>query len=150
MTDQSENVPGWMKAMQNGNLAEARARAFLMNRFWILERSVDVNGADFLIQRRLTKSNFLDEQAPRLGVVQVKFFETSATVQSVHAEYVVNPEGIPRKEFFLLLHTGDEQNEGLFFLTAEDVCRDFECKKVKGLKKYIIPGRKILDMQDTK
>lgn len=53
MNNRIEQVPGWMKAMQNGSQAEARARAFLMNRFWILERSVDINGADFLIQRRL-------------------------------------------------------------------------------------------------
>ncbi len=31
-------------------LGEARVGAFLMNRFWVLERSVDVQDADFLIQ----------------------------------------------------------------------------------------------------
>lgn len=43
----------WIKSMENGALGEARARAFLMERFWVLERSVDVEDADFLIQRRL-------------------------------------------------------------------------------------------------
>ena len=39
-------------------LGEARARAFLMERFWVLERSVDVEGADYLIQQRLTQRIF--------------------------------------------------------------------------------------------
>jgi hypothetical protein len=50
----------WLKAMENGALGEARARAFLMERFWVLERSVDVEGADYLVQRRLTRANFMD------------------------------------------------------------------------------------------
>jgi hypothetical protein len=41
----------WLKAMENGALGEARARAFLMERFWVLERSVDVEGADYLVHR---------------------------------------------------------------------------------------------------
>ena len=31
--------------MQNGALGEARTKAFLLDRFWILERSVDIHGA---------------------------------------------------------------------------------------------------------
>src|SRR6478672_6525088 len=30
---------------------EARALAFLLDRFWVLERSVDVQGADLIVQR---------------------------------------------------------------------------------------------------
>ena len=40
----TESTP-WLKAMENGALGEARARAFLMDRFWVLERSGDVQGA---------------------------------------------------------------------------------------------------------
>lgn len=62
MKDQNiEKKPAWLKRMENGSVAEARTRAFLMDRFWILERSVDVQGADFIIQRRLTSKNLLDD-----------------------------------------------------------------------------------------
>ena len=70
----STDHPAWLKAMQNGSIGEARSKAFLIDRFWLLERSVDIDGADFIIQRRLTKKNLLDKEAPRLGVVQAKFF----------------------------------------------------------------------------
>ena len=69
----------WLKIMQNGTIGEARAKAFLIDRFWILERSVDIDGADFIIQRRITKSNILDRNPPRFGVVQVKFFDSEMT-----------------------------------------------------------------------
>src|SRR6478752_684691 len=98
-------APVWLKASQNGSLGEARARAFLLNRFWVLERSVDFQGADLFIQRRITGRNLLDREAPRLGVVQVKFFGTTATSHFVHKEYVLD-DGEPRTEFFVLCHSG--------------------------------------------
>lgn len=118
-------VPPWLKAMQNGALGEARARAFLLNRFWILERSVDVQGADFFIQRRLTERNLLDPEAPRLGVVQVKFFGTSATNHFVHKEYVVDGKGEPWTEFFVLCHSGSEREPRTDLLFARDVMDRF-------------------------
>ncbi len=74
-----EEFPVWLKAMQNGAIGEARTRAFLIDRFWVLERSVDIDGADFIIQRRITSSNLLDEKPPRFGVVQAKFFSGPET-----------------------------------------------------------------------
>lgn len=68
-------VPVWIKRAENGAIGEARARAFLLERFWLLERSIDKDGADYLIQRRLTEDNFLSRDPPRLGVVQVKFVQ---------------------------------------------------------------------------
>jgi hypothetical protein len=82
--------------MQNGTLGEARAKAFLLDRFWVLERSVDIEGADFIIQKRITTKNLLDREPPRLGVVQVKFFGSTETAHYVHKEYVVDGENKPR------------------------------------------------------
>ncbi len=59
--------------MQNGSIGEARTKSFLIDRFWILERSVDIDGADFIIQRRLNAENILDTEPPRFGRVQAKF-----------------------------------------------------------------------------
>jgi hypothetical protein len=45
-----EKRPAWLTSQENGVVGEARTRAFLVDRFWVLERSVDIEGADFLIQ----------------------------------------------------------------------------------------------------
>ncbi len=63
------NKPMWLKIMENGSVGEARAKAFLIDRFWILERSVDIDGADFLIQSRSIAGRFTDRAPPKIGVV---------------------------------------------------------------------------------
>lgn len=110
--------------MQNGSIGEARARAFLINRFWVLERSVDIHGADFLIQRRLTERVSLDRQ--RLGIVQVKHVQDGNTPISIPDRYVVDEEGHPRGEFFLLVSTGVEDSEEMYLLTAEHIVTDLK------------------------
>ena len=87
-----EHLPKWIKIKQNGTLAEARARSFLLERFWILERSIDVDGIDFIIQRRITERNIGDREPPRYGKVQVKFFESENTTQYLHKEYILNED----------------------------------------------------------
>jgi hypothetical protein len=96
-----------MVCQENGTIAEARTRAFLVDRFWVLERSADVEGADFIIQRRITQTSLLDKTPPRLGFIQVKFFASEATTQYVHREYVVDADGEPRSEFFVMSQTGN-------------------------------------------
>ena len=81
--------PAWLKAMQNGAVGEARSRAFLLDRFLVLERYVDIDGADFIIQRRLVGKNLLDREAPRLGVVQVKFYGAKTTPHYIHKQYMI-------------------------------------------------------------
>lgn len=120
----SEAAP-WLKAMENGELGEARAKAFLMDRFWVLERSVDVEGADYLVQRRLTQQNFMDRDPPRLGVVQVKFIQDGGTSISIHKSYVCDERGSPYNEFFLLVFTGREDSEKSYLLSAKDILNTF-------------------------
>jgi hypothetical protein len=45
-TDTANEHPPWLKAMQNGAIGEARSWAFLLDRFGVLERSVDIDGTD--------------------------------------------------------------------------------------------------------
>jgi hypothetical protein len=116
----------WLKAMENGGLGEARARAFLMERFWVLERSVDVEGADYLIQQRLTPTNFLDREPPRLGVVQVKFIQDGNTYIKVPKDYVTDRDGSPYGEFFLIVFTGREDDQRSFLLSSRDMLTEFE------------------------
>lgn len=121
----TESHPPWLKRMQNGTIGEARARSFLIDRFWILERSVDIEGADFIIQRRITSSSLFDLAPPRLGIVQAKFYQSSATAHYVHANYVKGKDGKPRAEFFLLASTGYEDNTTIFLITAEEIVKSF-------------------------
>jgi len=131
-------APVWLKASQNGSLGEARARAFLLNRFWVLERSVDFQGADLIIQRRITGKNLLDREAPRLGVVQVKFFGTPTTSQFVHKEYVVDESGKPRREFFLLCHSGGESEADTHIVLASELCENFPSTAKDGHDGYAV------------
>lgn len=139
----NSNHPAWLKAMQNGSIGEARSKAFLLDRFWVLERSVDIEGADFIIQRRLTQKNLLDREAPRLGVVQVKFFGNHATTHHIHKRYVFNDSGELRTEFFLLCHTGDEEDQKIFLLSSEEIKANFSLTGECGNEKFRIPYDRI-------
>lgn len=134
----SETMPSWLKSMQNGSIGETRAKAFLIDRFWILERSVDIEGADLIIQRRITNKNLLDPRPPNLGFVQVKFFEAENTTLSISSEYILDNERKPRLDFFLLLHTGFEENAKVFYLTTEDIVEEFRRSEYRGRDFYKI------------
>jgi hypothetical protein len=143
VAEKTNDHPAWLKAMQNGSIGEARSRAFLLERFWVLERSVDIDGADLIIQRRITSRNLLDREAPRLGVVQVKFFGTPGTSHYVHEEYVLDAQSKPRNEFFLLAHWGGEDNSRAFLLSAEEIKQDFTVTEHSGSKKYYLPWAQV-------
>ena len=142
----AEQRPAWLVGMENASIAEARTRAFLLDRFWVLERSVDIEGADLFIQRRLTQRNLLDRQPLRLGIVQVKFFSTEKTTQAVHKEYVTNEDGTPRGEFFLMCHTGYGSKARAFLLTAQDVVDGFEVAPEGHARsgEFVLPGSSVL------
>jgi len=128
-----------LKRAQNGSIGEARTRSFLLNRFWVLERSVDIDGADFLIQPRLTDRTKLELQ--RMGIVQAKFVQDGKTGLKVPKHYVLGEDGEPRGEFFLLVCTGEEDLETMYLLTAKDVTEDFTLKD----DSYRVKAKRIFD-----
>lgn len=130
--------------MQNGSIGEARAKAFLMDRFWILERSIDINGADFIIQLRLTNRTLLDRNAPKLGFVQVKFSESKKTTHYLPKEYIYDKDGKERRDFFLLLYTGFEEDAKAFLLTSDLISVDFKTRINSGRKEFVLPTSKII------
>lgn len=134
----------WLKSMENGALGEARARAFLMERFWVLERSVDIEGADYLIQRRLTGRNFLDRDPPRLGIVQVKFIQDEATSISLPKAYVCDAKGNAYTEFFLLIFSGREDKQKSFLFSAQEITRDFTERSDGGKRTLTLSGAHLL------
>jgi hypothetical protein len=143
---QIEPRPPWLIRQENGAIAEARTRALLMDRFWVLERSADVEGADLIIQRRLTGRSLLDRTPPRLGFIQTKFYSNPSTTHYVHSEYVSDSEGNPRPEFFLICHTGTEDGTEAHLLSAEDVAKHFGVTPESHSKpnRFVLPGKDVL------
>jgi len=131
--------PSWLKSMQNGTIGEARTKAFLIDRFWVLERSVDIDGVDFIIQRRLYDRNILDEEPTRFGVVQAKFSHNENTCHYINKEFILDKDSNPRIEVFLIIHTGNEEDQKIFLLTSKDIKENFEISK----DKFVVPSRRV-------
>lgn len=110
----------WLASMGNGVLGEARIKALLLNRFWVSTRSVDVNGADFLIELP-SQRKFTDLLSPILGTVQVKFCTSDATTHYIPKEYVVDETGSPLEGFFVVVTVGHEDAVENFILTAREL-----------------------------
>jgi hypothetical protein len=117
-----------------------------MDRFWVLERSADVEGADLIIQRRLTRRSLLDRTPPRLGFIQTKFFGSASTTHYVHREYVIDGDGKPQPEFFFICHTGTEDGAQTYLLSAEDVSKHFRVtpENHSKPKRFILSGKDVL------
>jgi hypothetical protein len=122
--DQTER-PTWILSAEHGALGEARAKALLLERFWVLERSVDVHGVDFLIQRRLLRRNPFDLKPPTFGSVQAKFVQDGRTPIRIPAMHVRDAMGSPLEEFFLLVFTGLAVQKRVFLLSASEVVSNF-------------------------
>lgn len=138
----------WLKSMENGGLGEARAKAFLLERFWVLERSVDIQGADYLIQRRITSLNFMDKEPPKLGVVQVKFIQDGATYVNINKSFICNTKGVPYEEFFLLVFSGQEDKARSFLFSSQDIIENFKEKEDRNHNIFVMQGEKILNSKN--
>lgn len=129
--------------MQHAVLGEARVRAALLERFWVLNRSVDVDGADYLVQPRpRTVERYLDEPV-RLGRVQAKFVEDEDGQAYVAESYVRNSAGRTYPQFFLLITTGEVDADQLYLLGAEAIVRDFKLGTGKRAHQFRIPAKKV-------
>jgi hypothetical protein len=107
----SKKISFGVKRAQNGVIGESRTKSFLIDRFWILERSVDIEGADFIIQRKLQGQNILDDKPPRFGIIQSKFSQDERTQHLLKQEYVTDKNGKPYQEFFLIVNVGYEDSQ---------------------------------------
>lgn len=116
------------KREENGAKGEIRTQEILIDYFWVLKRSVDVEGADLLVQ---IPADSLDELWGRkskiqvFGVIQAKYFEGSNQVK-ILKKYVEDSSGFPRTDFFAMLHSNDEDGENIqYFFTANEVQKEF-------------------------
>jgi len=122
------------KREKNGDIGESRTYAILADHFWILRRSVDVEGADFLVQLQAESLSELVERQSKIqvfGIVQAKFFEGNNQVR-INKDYVINGD-TPRKEFFAFLHTNDQDGKWHHYLFSSndiiDVFYESSCGK---------------------
>ncbi len=137
-----ESQPVWLKVMENGAAGEARTKAFLVDRFWVLERSVDIDGADFLIQLRSLRTRFTDSFPPMMGVVQAKYYQNRDTTHYIPCNYVVDGDEKPIKGFFAVLHVGSEDESEMYLLSSADI-KKYLSKTSKEPFRYIL-GRKAI------
>lgn len=141
----NSDQPVWLKVMEHGAAGEARTKAFLLDRFWVLERSVDIDGADFLIQPRSLSDKFTDRAPPKVGVVQAKYYQDRKTTHYIPCEYVKDKDGKPLRGFFAILHVGSEDAAEMFLLSAQDITSALE--QTDDDKPRYILGKKALDQQ---
>lgn len=130
-----------IKRAHNGVIGESRTKSFLIDRFWILERSADIDGADFIIQRRLEGQSILDDRSPRFGVIQSKFSQDERTNHVLKEEYVVDKNGKPHLEFFLIVNVGHEDSAKMCLLSAKDIVDNFV---INDSGSYSLPTSKIV------
>lgn len=129
------------KRAENGTIGEYRTKTFLIDRFWILERSVDIDGADFLIQRKFPHHHILDDLPPRFGIIQSKFSQDVKTYHKLNKDYVFDSSGNPHIEFFLIVNIGFEDSQKMCLASAQDIIENF---KIDSNNHFIISTQKLL------
>ncbi|RMG26370.1 MAG: hypothetical protein D6732_21335 [Methanobacteriota archaeon] len=147
------------KQQENAEKGEARSRALLSDHFWLLSRSVDVDGVDIIVQKRVSTKQKLIEQRSSFetfGYVQAKFFEGKNQVR-ILKDYVKDGENV-RVGFFAFLHTDDDEGEPVhYFFTANEIvkewyiskCGNYYCFSLTEERKYCnFKNRKKSDIEE--
>lgn len=117
---------------ENGSRGETKSCARLIDDFWILNRSVDADGADIVIQCRHPSPDHMRmhrEQVAAFGFVQAKFFQGTNQVR-VDKKYIQNGDGAIRRDFFVFVHTLDRNDNPVdYFFSAADVANVWNVTK---------------------
>ncbi|MCQ6303441.1 hypothetical protein [Bacillus cereus] len=129
----------WLRPVENGIKGERRTRKLLGNDFWLLDRDVDVNGGDLIIQRKNLKSDILGVDPLELGLVQVKFNEKINNLIYIDVKYLfdwseIEDKLISLEGFFLLIHFDIGDQEVMFCLDSNDISALLEKKVIIGKK----------------
>ncbi|MFW5793802.1 MAG: hypothetical protein ACOCWC_05915 [Bacteroidota bacterium] len=135
-----------IKRMQNGSIGEARTKSFLIDRFWILERSVDIDGADFIVQIRLIGEEAISQKLTKFGRIQSKYCQDGNTQIRLKKDYVVDSQGKERLDFFLIVCTGIEDTQSMYLLTANDILTIFgDSEKLKESNVFCFYSKRIFN-----
>lgn len=121
----------------NGNIGESRTNQILSEKFLVSTRSVDIDGADFIVEIPFEETQqFRDFK--ETGVVQAKFFEKNNEVK-IAKHYVFDEDGL-RTNFFAIIHTNDKlEKKRRYFFTSQDIHNELKLRiDPKTTKEYYI------------
>lgn len=120
---------------ENGSRGEAKSCARLIDDFWILNRSIDADGADIVIQSRYASPEHMRqnrEHVAAFGFVQAKFFQNANQVR-IAKKYIQNENGAFRRDFFVFVHTLDKDDNPIdYFFSANEVANVWNVRKDDG------------------
>jgi hypothetical protein len=135
------------KSNENGVIGETRTIALLADDFWILDRLVDTDGADFLIQRKGLVGEKPNFNLSNLAVIQSKYRESENTKIHINENYMYDKtitntnESLYFSSFYLLLHSGDIDNQEVYLLSSKDLFELWEKdgkKTGKAFQNYVV------------
>ena len=121
-------MSGLAQRNENGRRAEYRTEAFLLDHFWVLKFSVNLDGAVFLIQTptRSVESLGTPPVARPVSILLSVFCGSDGTAE-IPRLFVERPDRRPQKEVFVSIHAAEKPGEPteLFFSAEEvqSVCR---------------------------
>jgi len=114
---------------ENGQQGQKLSDVILSRDFWTILRSVDVDAADLMVQRKYTTQEEIqaDRATPlQFATVQAKFFEGKNQVK-IARHYVVNEDGrSPRRAFLAFLHTYDDEGHVHYLFDASEIITTWE------------------------
>lgn len=116
-------MSGLAERNANGRRAEHRTEAFLLNHFWVLKLSLDLDGAVFLAQAptRTIESLRQPTTVRPVAVIQSKSWEDGVEVE-VPRLFIERSDRQPQKEFFVSIHAVEHSGRSKdFFFSAEEV-----------------------------
>ncbi|WP_286230270.1 hypothetical protein [Neobacillus mesonae] len=118
-----ESQEKWMEASQNGKIGELRTKLeILKKKFWVLEREIDANGADLIVQKASLVNDLIDISGAPVAFVQVKNIgpNTAVEIDSRYIYYVDGEELKTKDEFFLFIYRNDN-HKFLVFLPSKEI-----------------------------
>lgn len=118
--------------VENGVIGEDRTRGLLTDRFYVFNIQPDVYGSDhFVLLKDLTRS---PAELPRIAKIQSKFMGKRKRPIVIPWERAFKYERRlkdtalkgwrPQQLYFVVVHSGDVDNETVYFFTVEELIED--------------------------
>lgn len=108
---------------KNGVLGEERTESILLEEFWVLRRSIDIAGADLLVQipaYSIEDLNSTKDEVKTFGIVQAKYMQAGTTVKI--AKDYVEVNSVPRDNFFVFIQRNSRECKYDFhYFTTEEI-----------------------------
>ncbi|WP_377160726.1 hypothetical protein ACFJIX_13340 [Roseateles sp. UC29_93] len=131
---------------ENAFKGQSRTETHLADFFWLLSRSIDINGEDLLVERRRDSSSIPaaagDPQC--FGLIQAKFFQGKNLVKILRS-YVEDMTG-PRTNFFAFLHSDDADGEHIhYFFTAQEIIESWKVSRCQEFFEFRITKTRLFE-----